>query len=107
VAELMPHLKQECGTDIPVKFDWSNPPKPEELNHDAASYCGNYVWGVKQICSSSPVGKDTVKQKIKNVTCGFGKRSVTLKDGTLEFKVDIDSPGNDAYFALEWLQNNL
>jgi hypothetical protein len=105
-ADLMPHLKQECGTDIPVKFDWSNTPKPEDFKYDASDFCGSAVWAVKQICSSSPTGKDTVQQKIKKVTCGFGKESIAIKDGGLDFKIDFDG-ADHAYHALEWLKNNL
>ena len=62
---------------------------------------------MRQVCEQSQVGKDTVKQKIKTFTCGFGpQRTIALKDGAVDYKINFNS-SNDGDFVFEYLQNNL
>lgn len=107
--ELIDNAKQttaECGVDIPIKFDWANVPADRILSSSAASYCDNMLYSVRRICGDA-AGKAAVKEKVKSISCGFGpERSMSLKDGKLDYKIQFDS-SNDADFAYEFLQNNL
>jgi hypothetical protein len=41
------------------------------------------------------------------MSCGFGPaRSIALKDGALDYKINFDS-ANDSDYVYEFLQNNL
>jgi hypothetical protein len=61
---------------------------------------------MRRVCGNA-MGKDAVKEKIRSVTCGFGsERSITLKDGTIDYKIQFRS-ANDADYVFEYLQNNL
>jgi hypothetical protein len=95
-----------CGGSIAAKFDWSG------LQEDALGYQSAHLWcdsaleAIRRVCSDAP-GKDTVKEKIKSVTCGFGPdRAISLKDGALDYKISFKSV-NDADFVYEALENAL
>ena len=108
LAEEAKYYVGKCEANVTVKFDWSSPPKSEDRSRNSASgYCKQSLEALGRICESSQTGKDAVKQKIKSWTCGFGKRSIALKDGAVDWKVDFNTPGNDADFAFEYLQNHL
>jgi len=107
LAKEVTWYNEKCGTNITVKFDWSTPPKPEDRTRNSAyGYCKQSLDGLSRVCDSQ-AGKDAAKQKIKSWTCGFGKRAIALKDGAVDWKVDFNTPGNDADFVFEYLQNNL
>jgi hypothetical protein len=97
---------KECGIDIPIKFDWTNAPQDLIMTNSPESFCDNMLYSVRRICGDAD-GKAAVKEKIKTISCGFGpERSMSLKDGTLDYKINFDS-SNDADYAYEFLQNNL
>ena len=109
LADKVPYLNEKCGTSLAVKIDWSTPPAPEDRNtYSAYGHCEAALDGVRRVCEMSAAGKDAVKQKIKSVTCTFGpQRSVALKDGAIDYKVNFKQSSNDADFVFEYLQNNL
>jgi len=98
---------ERCGNSLVAKFDWSNPPTPQQRTTNSAyGYCSAVLEALRRTCDSAS-GKDAVKQKVKSLTCGFGpQRTITLKDGAIDYKVSFDSK-NDADFVFEYLQNNL
>jgi len=98
---------ERCGISLTAKFDWLKPPAPEERKiYSAYGYCGAALEATRRVCDSE-VGKEAVKQKIKSLTCSFGpKRTVVLKDGTIDYEVNFNS-SNDADYVFEYLQNNL
>jgi hypothetical protein len=109
LADKVPYLNEKCGTSLAVKIDWSTPPAPEDRNtYSAYGHCEAALDGLRRVCEMSPAGKDAVKQKIKSVTCGFGpQRSVALKEGAIDYKINYKQSSNDADFVFEYLQNNL
>ena len=95
-----------CAANFTVKFDWSAAPTAELEKYDAEGYCDNALSGIRRVCGD-PAGRETVKQKIKSMTCGFGaERSISLEDGVLAYKINFTSV-NDDDFAFEFRQNNL
>jgi hypothetical protein len=105
----VPYTNEKCGTNLPVKFDWSTPPAPEDrTKYSAYGHCKAALDGISRVCGMSQAGKDAVKQKIKSVTCGFGpQRSIALKDGAIDYKINFKQSSNDADYVFEYLQNNL
>jgi len=97
---------RQCGSDFPVKFDWTGISAGALKGFSAAGYCDAALEGIRRICEDA-LGKDPVKQKIKSMTCGFGgERSISLKDGSLAYTINFNST-NDADFVYAYLQNNL
>jgi hypothetical protein len=96
---------EQCGTSVAVKIDWSGMPA-DRGGAVPYAYCKAVLDGMRRVCED-PMGKDAVKQKIKTITCGFApERSISLKDGAIDYKIKFRS-GNDAAYAFEYLQNNL
>ncbi|HLJ00518.1 MAG TPA: hypothetical protein VKT76_12435 [Bradyrhizobium sp.] len=99
-------LNEACGTEIAVKFDWTEAKEDLITANSPESYCDGMLSGVRRVCGS-PDGKAAVKGKVKTISCGFGpERKMSLKDGTIDYKIDFKS-ANDADFSYEFLQNNL
>jgi hypothetical protein len=108
LAKELAFANEKCGTSMTAKFDWLTPPTPEQRStHSAYGYCQATLDGMPRVGESSQAGKDAVKQNIKSVTCGFGpQRSIALKDGAVDYKVNFNS-SNDIDYVFEYLQNNL
>jgi hypothetical protein len=102
----VPIMNKACDTNIAVKIDWTKP--PADRDHSPSGYCdGGALSGIRRVCESSQLGKDTVKQKIKSVTCTFGpQRTIVLKDGAINYTINYSS-SNDADFVFEYLQEHL
>jgi hypothetical protein len=98
-------LNKTCDTNISVKIDWSK--LPAERDHSPSGYCeGGALSGLREVCKSQ-LGKDTVKQKVKDVTCTFGpQRTIVLKDGTINYTINYSS-SNDWEFVYAYLQEHL
>lgn len=106
LVDSVKHLNDTCGTNIAVKFDWAGAPQDQLQSTSASSFCSAGLDGVRRVCNT-PEGKDAVKQKVTSVTCGFGsERSVSLKDGTIDYKINFSS-SNDADYVYDYLLNNL
>lgn len=100
------HTNSACDTTIAVQFNWKDAPEAKLTEYSASEYCDEALYAVRRTCET-PLGKDTVKQKIKSITCGFGAdRAVTLKDGSVDYKIMLPSSNNGDY-VYEFLQNNL
>jgi hypothetical protein len=97
---------RECGSSIAVKFDWSGLEPDMAGNNSPTGWCSAALDGIRNVCADAP-GKEAVREKIKSLTCGFApERSVTLKDGALDYKISFKSV-NDADFVFETLENAL
>ena len=99
-------LNESCGSTINVRLDWSAVPADDLKTYGAEQHCDRALRGIGQVCSDA-AGKDAVKKQIRSVVCGFAaKRSVALKDGVLDYKIDF-KPLNDGIMVFEYLQGNL
>jgi hypothetical protein len=59
-----------------------------------------------RVCADE-AGKGVVKKQVRSVVCGFaGKRSVSPRNGVLDYKIDFKS-FNEGITVFEYLQNNL
>ena len=97
--------KQLCGADINAAIDWTGM-TAEMIRGGEVLHCEHALDVIERICQDRP-GQDAVRAQIKRVVCGYdAKRSIMLKDGTLEFKSDFTS-GDDVAVILAYLQNNL
>ncbi len=106
LVEKAASFNKDCGTTAPVKFDWKDAPEAELEKYSASGFCAAALEGISRTCGTK-LGKDAVQQKVKSVTCGFGpERSITMKDGAVDFKINFSS-SNDADYVYEFMQNNL
>jgi hypothetical protein len=106
LVENVNHLNKICGATIAVKIDWKDAPVADLAKYSTSSYCAAALEGIRHTCEND-LGKDAVQKQIKSVTCGFGsERSITMKDGAVDYKINFSSY-NDADFVHEFMQNNL
>jgi hypothetical protein len=97
--------KQLCGAEIKASIDWRGM-TAEMIKSGDVLHCEHALDVIERICQDRP-GQDAVRAQIKSVVCGYNaKRSIALKDGTLEFKSDFTS-GDDVGVILVYLQNAL
>lgn len=69
-------------------------------------HCEHALDVIARICQDRP-GQDAVRAQIKSIVCGYdAKRSIMLKDGTLELKSDFAS-GDDVGVILAYVPGNL
>ena len=100
------HTNKVCGSSVSVRFDWSAVAADDLEKFSAEGYCDAALEGLRRVCTDAP-GKDAVKQQIKRMTCAFGtERAISLKDGTLDYKINFNS-ANDGDFVYAYLMNNL
>jgi len=98
--------QRECEANFPIGFDWTGAPEDKLASFSQEAYCDAALMALRRVCVDK-LGKKAVQDKIKKVTCGFGaERSVSLKDGTLEYKMSYPSTDN-ADFVYKFLENNL
>jgi hypothetical protein len=110
---------EQCGTQLATEIDWTAvppefagrdlPPQPlgsRLVKSSPSGYCFNVFGALHDVCETN-AGKTAVKQKVRNIVCGFGpERRIELKDGVLTFKMNVDTVNNQD-FVREYLQNNL
>jgi hypothetical protein len=105
LKEHVDRTNKECESSISVKFDWKGVLEDKVMTYSASGYCDGALSAIRATCEMA-AGKDAVKQKIKTMTCGFGgERSVTLKEGALDYKITFEA--NDKDYVYKYLQNNL
>jgi hypothetical protein len=102
-------MQDQCGR-IEVSIDWSKF-KLEEIEAKGVStycYCSSAPDELRRLCADADSKAEVVK-KVKKVVCkygGPGKRSISLKKGTLEWTIDWDAANNDDYIH-QYLMKNL
>jgi len=106
LAKDVEFTNKTCGSELTVRFDWSAVPAGALEKFSAEGYCDAALESIRRVCTDAP-GKDAVKQRIKSVTCGFGReRAISLKEGLLDYTINFNSV-NDADFVYAYLLNNL
>jgi hypothetical protein len=106
LAKDVQHTNKTCDSGFTVRFDWSAVPAGALEKFSAEGYCDAALEGIRRVCTDG-LGKDAVKQRIKNMTCGFGsERAISLKEGSLDYTINFESV-NDADFVYAYLLNNL
>jgi hypothetical protein len=96
--------KQLNGADLNASIDWISM-NAEMIKGVDVLHRERALDIIERICQDRP-GRDAVRVQIKSVVCGYdAKRSIMLRDGTVEFKSDFTS-GDDMGVISAYLQNN-
>ena len=99
-------LNDKCGTKMTAKIDWANAVEDDVTHYTVASYCEAGTKAINRVCNN-PTGKKAVMEKIKTVTCGFGKEpSMSLKDGALDYKITFQQSKDEEFF-FQYLEDHL
>jgi putative component of toxin-antitoxin plasmid stabilization module len=106
LAHELTQANRHCGTSITATFDWTGVTLQALKAGSPSNYCGHAVDAITRVCADG-VGKRAVARQIKQIVCGYAAaRSISLADGVLEFRSDLQSSGERG-FVFEYLQNAL
>jgi hypothetical protein len=97
-----------CEKEIPGSFVKPSFKGQLETNNSIYGFCAEAYSALRNICAD-PDGKAAVKEKISKFECAFGgagKRTMSLKDGTLQMSIDWEA-ANYGDFINDWLLKNL
>ena len=107
LANDVARTNQKCGSSITVKFDWTGVPARAIKDWYPSNYCGHALDVVERVCADR-AGREAVATKIKRIVCGYAvERSISLEDGVLVFKSDLEASSDRRSFIFEYLQNAL
>jgi hypothetical protein len=103
-------MNAACGTKIASTIDWDSFNGAVMGGYSAYSRCSAVPDTLKYMCSDKDV-KASVSKSIKKHVCHFGgkdasKRGFTLKNGTMEYTLGLDS-SNDGEFIKSYLMKHL
>ena len=99
------YTNEKCGVKITGSIDWTGSVLEDFDKYSGYGYCEEALSALESVCEDQD-GKDAVKEKVKTFVCKFGKREVTLKEGTLTWSAEWES-SNNADFVKEYLMKAL
>ena len=110
MKEPVDSTNEKCGTKVTldIAFAGFTKAEPDHGTHSVYGNCEAPLDAMRMLCDDA-VGKEAVQKNIKKIACSYGgpgKRSVTLKDGTLTWVVDWDG-SNNSDFVKAYLENNM
>ena len=107
LAEEAKFTSEICKTHISASIDWASfMARDERLRGSYARDCDQALAAIEQICRQDG-GRRKVKDKIKSVRCGAGKRRrVVLDGGRLLYAID-DNGGSDHEYIFNYLKKKL
>lgn len=106
-AETLQEMNTACGTSVSAAIDWSTVTEDMLKELSITSFCESPLTSLKQLCAVSKVAKQTVQQKVKQVSCRFGP--------ALESKLEADrviwttnkDASNQEQYATGFFKKNL
>jgi hypothetical protein len=105
ISKAAARINDLCQSSIRVRLDWSRIQSVTTRNHVPLTYC-EHVLDAERVCADA-AGKDAVRKGITSIVCGFAAgRSISLKEGVLEFNSDFKA-SDDRSFVFEYLQSHL
>jgi hypothetical protein len=106
ISKLAARINDLCQSSIRVRFDWSRIPSVTTRNAVPLGFCEHVLDATERVCVDA-AGKDAVRKGITSIVCGFAAgRSISLKEGVLEFNSDFKA-SDDRSFIFEYLQSHL
>jgi len=106
IAKAAARINDRCQSSIRVRFDWNRIPSVTTSNRAPLGYCEHVLDATERVCVDA-AGKDAVRKGITTIVCSFAAgRSVSLKQGVLEFNSDFKA-SDDRSFIFDYLQSHL
>jgi hypothetical protein len=106
ISKAAARINYLCQSSIRVRFDWSRIPSVKTRDRLPLGYCEHVLDATERVCVDA-AGKDPVRKGITGIVCGFAAgRSISLKEGVLEFNSDFKA-SDDRSFIFEYLQSQL
>jgi len=106
-AATLQEMNNACGTSVAARIDWSSINEDQLKELSISSFCGTPLTSLKDLCTASAIAKQTIQEKVKQVSCRFGS--------ALEPKIEADrviwttsrDASNQDKFATKYFKQNL
>lgn len=106
-AEVLKDLNTTCGTQVSAAIDWSSVNDEQLKELSISGYCESPLEALKDLCAVSNIAKQTVKEKVKGLSCRFGPAlEPKLEAGRVIWTTNKDA-SNQEQFATGFFKKNL
>ncbi|MCP3141481.1 hypothetical protein [Pyxidicoccus xibeiensis] len=107
LAETLVEMNNACRTSVQASIDWSSVTEEQLKELSISGFCEPPLNALKELCSVSNVAKQTVKEKVKQVSCRFGPAlEPKLEADRLIWTTNKDASNQDTY-ATGFFKKNL
>ncbi|MCP3063877.1 hypothetical protein LXT21_34385 [Myxococcus sp. K38C18041901] len=96
-----------CGTSLAAAIDWTSINDEQLKELSISNYCEAPLASLKQLCTVSNVAKQTVKEKLKQVSCRFGTALEPKVEGDKLIWTTSRDASNQQEFATKFFKTNL
>ncbi|WP_223755834.1 hypothetical protein [Myxococcus sp. RHSTA-1-4] len=106
-ADTLHEMNSACGTSVSAAIDWSSVTDDHLKELSISSYCDAPLTAMKQLCTVSNIAKQTVREKVKQVSCRFGNAlEPKLEADRVIWTTHKDASNQDQH-ATRFLKTNL
>ena len=106
-AELLREMNSACGTSVTAAIDWSTVTDDQLKELSISGYCESPINAMKELCTVSNIAKQTIREKVKQVSCRFGPAlEPKLEADRLIWTTNKDASNQDK-FATRFFKTNL
>ena len=106
-AEVLKELNTTCGTQVSAAIDWSSVNDEQLKDLSISGYCESPLVALKNLCAVSNIAKQTVKEKVKDVSCRFGAAVEPKLEASRVIWTTHKDASNQEQFATGFFKKNL
>ncbi|WP_246137593.1 hypothetical protein [Myxococcus llanfairpwllgwyngyllgogerychwyrndrobwllllantysiliogogogochensis] len=100
-------MNKSCGTSVAANIDWSTITDDQLKELSISGYCEPSLSVLKELCDVSNVAKQTVKEKVKQVSCRLGASLEPKFDAQRLIWTTSKDASNQETFAKKFYKTNL
>ncbi|MFP2925338.1 hypothetical protein ACLESO_08990 [Pyxidicoccus sp. 3LG] len=106
-ATVVQEMNNACGTSVSAAIDWTTVTEDQLKELSISSFCESPLTSLKELCTVSNVAKQTVKAKVKQVSCRFGPELETKLEGDRLIWTTNKDASNQETYATKFFKKNL
>ncbi|WP_246356917.1 hypothetical protein [Pyxidicoccus fallax] len=106
-AEVLHEMNTACGTSVAASIDWSSVTDDHLKELSISSYCEPPLSALKGLCAVSNIAKQTVREKVKQVSCRFGDGQEPKLEADRVIWMTHKDASNQETFATRFFKTNL
>lgn len=107
LAEVLKDMNTTCGTQVSASIDWSSVNDEQLKDLSISGYCESPLTALKSLCAVSNIAKQTVKEKVKDVSCRFGAAVEPKLEASRVIWTTHKDASNQEQFATGFFKKNL
>lgn len=106
-AATLLEMNNACGTSVSAAIDWSSVNDDLLKEVSISSYCESPLTAMKGLCEVSNVAKQTVREKVKQVSCRFAPTQEPKFEADRLIWTTHKDASNQDQFATRFFKKNL